>query len=585
MINGLKAIVCVACGLLVVAGGCDELSLNWLDDDDTIVASEPDVQEFPPHVANTVAQHAGLLGAGHMGVKGYGVVISLGKNGSAEIPPHLQEYLVEYMQKNLVGLHSAGTDDLPPMRILRDYDTAVVSVEGGIPPAAPEDTRFDVTVTALSGTGTRSLEGGVLVATELRLDTGQNDPGRLSKVWAMAGGPVLINPYVDPTDSQQQAQLRQGVIVGGGKVVRPLRISLQLYRPDYAIASAIMDRINQRFPGFDRVAVAKNASLVELKIPPEAEHDYEHFLRVILHLPMQVGPAVGEAHCRRLIAEMEKPDANHNRLALVLEGHGASVIPMLGALYESPLEGAAFYTARTGLRLGDRAAEDVILAFASRAGSPLQTAAIDLLGRHRRVLRSEGVLTALLDDSNNVVRYAAYEALRRRGSMAIVTLNVADQFEIDIVPSTQTPLVYAARSERPRIVLFGNDLSLGSPLFFNMPGDVVTMRAPDESPTISIWRRLPGREIYSDTFDVSFDVAEVIRTLGDRPQRNLDGGFDGLGLTYGQVVTILRRLCDEGHIPAEFILETPPAQRRLIQRAREAETRQVEAESLPTTDT
>jgi hypothetical protein len=552
---------------IATLAGCDRLaSMFKKDADGPKDEQERRRREFPLHIAGTISQHAGLLGGDALPVKGYGVVVGLGRNGSGEIPPRLSEYLTQYMLKNRVGLHSGGTGDLSPGRILRDPDTAVVEVRGFIPQAAMKDTRFDVVVTALAATGTRSLSGGVLMPTELHLDTGGNQLAGDRKVWAIAGGPLLVNPFIDITDSANAGKLREGMIVGGGKSARRRTINLQLYRPDYAQADLIQRRLNAQFPGVKRVANAKNSSLVELFIPPQVRGDHEHFLQLIRHLPMRTGPGIWEAHARELITEMQRPDVSHDGLALVLESHGRKAIPLISTLYDSSTDAAAFYAARTGIRLSDHNADDVIVKFALASGHPLQLKAIDVLGREETIIRSRWALAKLLHDDNDMVRVAAYESLDRRRSSEIVSFSVAGQFRLDIVPTDKTPMVYATRTKKPRIVIFGEALEVNRPVFFSTPDNLLTVNAEADSETLAVWRRLPVGDRVSETFRVSYDVPRLVRTLGDRPERDLQGNVKGLGLTYGQVIGAMYRLCKDGHIPARFVLEPTPGELKLIGR-------------------
>ena len=568
--NGFAVRVIV---ILVLAGGlagCEPFALNSSDKDKPKEQAKP--PELPLHIAGTLAEYAALGGRSRLPVQGYGLVVGLGGNGSREIPQHVRKYLIQYLLKNRERLREWGLAEITPSRVLQDLDTAVVRLRGSIPPAASQDSRFDVMVTALSATGTRSLDGGILVPTEMRLDVGDAHPGRGSKIWAIAGGPVMVNPFIDPTDRQQAAKLRQGVIVGGGVVARGRKVSLQLYRADFARSDQIQRLINARFPGVDRVARAKNASLTELTIPREVGGDQAHFLALVMHLPMHTGPRAWEIHARKLLAEMQKPDAAHEPLAMVLEAHGRKVLPVLSALYDAPVALAAFYAARTGVRLGDRQADDTIRRFAGSQGDPLQLAAIEVMGNIKGIVRADLALQELLDSENDMVRMAAYRALRRRGSVSVVTFNVGEQFNIDIVPSSRRPMVFATRTKDPRIALFGDNLAVAGPVFFNMPDDLVTVNAHEGSDALDVWRRLPGSDRISDTLKVSFELAELIQTLGGRPEPGADRKVRALGLTYGQIVAVLYRLCEQGHVPAKFILEPAPAEHEMLKRAKEAET-------------
>jgi len=569
MNNGLAVRVGIVVSLLVPALGCDRLSFSKDKDDEDALAARR--REFPLHVVNTVSQYAGLIGHGRVIVHGYGVVVGLGRNGSSEVPPHLERYLVQHILKSGTTGSFGERPNVTPSRILRDLDTAAVYVRGAIPAAAPKGTPFDVVVTALPATGTQSLEGGILMPTELRLDVGSFQPGEGSRIWGSARGPVMTNPFIDPSDRQERAKLREAVVVGGGVSHRDRNVNLQLYRADYARADQIQRRINAQFPGADRVANAKNSSLIELFIPPVARADREHFLELITHLPLQTGAVEWEVHTREIITEMNKDDAEHEALSLVLEAYGRKVLPMLSTLYDSPIDAAAFYAARAGARLGDNAASSVIIRFAEAQDHSHQLPGIETLGEARSLPQSERALRGLLDDPNDMVRIAAYEALRKRKSAYVISVPVGGQCVLDIVPTEGPPLVYATRTEHPRIVLFGHDQKLARPVFFTMPEELVTLNAEADDDHVAVWRKLPGRDRYSETFYVPFDVSALVRMLGERPERNLEGKVKGLGLTYGQLVSIMHRLCQERHIPASFVLQPDPVERELLKRVMEAD--------------
>ncbi|GAG09547.1 unnamed protein product, partial [marine sediment metagenome] len=266
-----------------------------------------------------------------------------------------------------------------------------------------------------------------------------------------------------------------GRVIGGGRVTRPRPIRLQLRRPDYSMADLIRRRIVERFDEeesilFADVAKARNRSVVELTIPPEYRDDYEHFLELVMHLPIQLSSGGWEGYARRIATEMEMPTSKHSDLALIWEAMGRQVIPVVREHYASRNPSISFYAARTGMRLGDRLAVEVILRFATSANSPYQVSAVEELGRHKRILRATPTLRRLIDDDNERVRIAAYEALRTRGDKSMVTcINISGQFGLDLVTTRRGYTVYATQTIDPRIVLFGREMMVRRPIFFEAP--------------------------------------------------------------------------------------------------------------------
>ena len=527
---------------------------------------EDDLQiEIPPHIVGTVREHVMLVGGGRMPVTGWGLVVGLGSNGSKVVPAHVRSYLVEQLSKANIGSTRHGTGTLSPERVLQDPDTTAVMLAGSIPFGAQRGTRFDVNVSALPQTGTRSLDGGHLMPTELRFAYGWVAvPGKGAKVFAMAKGRMFLDPYVNMSDSADAGKLREAWILGGGVVTRDRPIRLQLRDPDYQMVQRVRDRINERFGAGEKIANARNREMIELDVPPAWRKDYEHFLQLVMHLPLQSEPGQRERKINQLMRMLATGGAKHEELSLILEAMGREVEVKLRRLYSSRNRTAAFYAARTGLRLGDDLAGEILIRQAADAGSPMRIAAIDELARHPRILAATDMLQTMLDDRSAAVRVAAYEALRQRSDAARITrISVGREFDIDLVDSKTDAVIYATQSLEPRIVIFGRGVSVARPIYFSTPDELVTLNARDGQKKLTVYRKIQRTGKSSDPFEVDFKVQSLISTLGNRPVRGSGGKIKGLGLSYGQVVQVLRQMCDAHHIRARFVLQRPGVRQRI----------------------
>ena len=560
------------------------------------VSGSPNVGEntivVPTHQLGTVAQYARLVGSRLLPVRGYGVVGGLGKDGSSQIPPHLRNYLIQYLRRRDIGSRKAGLEDVPPERILRDMDTAIVEISGSIPSCAPKGKIFDVQIRAI-GSQVRSLDGGMLYEAELRLATGNvTAPDRGSKILATASGAVFVNPFIDETKVTELVKLRDGRVIGGGEAAASRPVRLQLLRPDFTRSAVIQRSINERFqrPGEPRVANAKDSNAVSITIPPEWRNDYLHFLDLVMHLSLQTAGGQWEKRARQVARAMTLPKANHDELSLVWEAMGRRAIPIISTHYADADPFISYYSARAGMRLGDMvAAPEVILRAAGSAGSPLRNEAIKELGRHSRYIRALPVLRKILDDSDDMVRVIAYESLRKLGrNTAVMTIPVGE-FYLDVVNSKRQDVIYATQSESSRIVLFGGDLAVMRPVYFSGLQNLLTVNATAADKYITMYRKVGTNGRISPAFKVAARVKSLIRALGDqaksgqgmlmvpdldpkgKPKRDSKGKIvykkadvKGLGFTYGQVVAILHRLCKQGSLvsgetsrPAKFVLQKP----------------------------
>ena len=554
--RGLHAAI-ILIGALAVSAGCESNQIKPVSR--SVRAS------LPPGIAETVAGYADLIGGNAMLVRGPGVVIALGDNGSAEIPSHLQKYLIKQMSKHKVGSHRAGMRRVPPSRILADKDTAVVVVSGFIPPAAPIGTRFDVRVEALPRTQTLSLVGGILMTTEMHMSmiTSVGSEAR-TKTLAHSRGAVFVNPFIDRAAEGVQARLRAGRVPNGGVVVKSRPVRLELRRADYRISRLIQRRINQRFGEGRKVAVAKTPSIIELKIPRSYRNNYVHFLNLVMHVYVSGPTGSEERYVRRLARDILLPTARHEDIALAWEAAGRHVLPIIRKLYVSPDPTVAFYSTRTGLRLNDTLAADVMIRIATHANSPFQIPAVEELGKARRFAQPLAMLKRMLSSKNELLKVAAYEALLKHGSRRVIRrYDISGQFTVDEVETEGDYAIYATVSGKPKIVLFGRNIPLNRPLFYCPKDEMVTMDASRTDRKVMVYRRIPGTQRQSDPFYVVPRVTDFIRTLGSRPIRGPDGNIEGLGLTYSQVVGVLYGLCKGEHIPAKFVLQRSDAMRRI----------------------
>lgn len=575
-------------GLLACLTGCDNAGLDR--------AALPKVV-VPPGVAGTVSQYAALVGGNEMPVKGYGIVVGLGQNGSAEIPDAIRKYLFQEMLKKGIASSSAGTGALTPTRMLKDKDTAVVVVSGRLPPAAPVGTKFDLYVESPPRTQTVSLDGGYLLPVDLRFAL----PASMvqfskSRPWADGKGEVFVNPFVAREKSGDHAAVRRGTIPNGGVVTRNKPIRLELRRPDVRMSHLIQRRLGQRFGGDEKVAIAKTPSLVELRIPRKWRNDYVHFLRLVMHVYLPGGAGADEQHARELARDILLPTARREDIALVWEAMGRPVLTVIRQLYTSDNPAAAFYAARTGLRLGDAMAVDSLLVLAQQANSPVQIPAVAELGRTKQFVQQAPTLRRMLSSQNELLRVAAYEALLKLGSITnIRRRGVSEHFVLDIVDTQRDYVVYATQTGQPKIVLFGRSMPIREPLFFSPGDELVTIvdtagkaagssskpigisltdsgteiseENEDANKTIMVFRRLPRGNRKSPPLNIAPLVEELIATLGRRPERGADGKVEGLGLTYCQVVGVLQGMCKAGHIPAKFVLQRAPAVQRIYSSA------------------
>ena len=189
-----------------------------------------------------------------------------------------------------------------------------------------------------------------------------------------------------------------------------------------------------------------------------------------------------------------------------------------------------------------------------------QLPAILELGKHNDYNESVGVLQKLLDDEKPNIRVAAYTALLDHGNSTLVTRTILpDGLKLDVVKTDKTYAIYAAGVLEPRIVLFGQDMKIKQDLFFETPDGLLRINARRNQQMFA-WRKLPrrnpGDRATSTEIVMSRKVSQFVTRLAEEPKLDSDTNkVKGLGLTYSQVISVLYRMCENGDIPATFVMK------------------------------
>lgn len=493
-----------------------------------------------------------------MRVRGYGLIVGLGKNGSADCPKPVYNKLIQSIYKQQQATSSVvGSRDVSPEKLIADLDTAVVIVQGEIPAAATRGTRFDVQVMAVPGTQTKSLSGGRLYTTELEVY--RELPSGLSivgQVLVRAGGPVLLNPFADAGAATQSIQL-EGTVVDGGLVLQDRRIRFVLSQPSYRNARTIESRINAQFPG-GKIADAVSPSFIQISVPPEYRDDPGHFLELVRSLYLNRDPQFEATRARELAAELVSQTSQHARIALCFEGLGRSATAVLDELYRHPKDHVSFHAALAGLRLGDDIAADRIAGHAEQPNGQFRFPAIRALGAAGSMASAALPLRRLLHDRDASVQIAAYEALVERQDRTIASRAIAgDNFLLDLIPTESNKFVYAKRTGSRRIAVFGDGIHCVPPVLYRAADGSVTINADAQAEELTILRTIVASGTTSPPIHAPLDVPRLIELLGGEAGADVNGKATGLGLDYGAVIRALYHLSEQHAVNAKFMLEQP----------------------------
>ena len=523
--------------------------------------------ELAPHLRGTILETVDVHGLEPAIIAGYGVVVNLDNTGRDDgIPSAVREAVLNTATIRGIGSqHTSGPlGSLSSVQFISDPRNTIVLVEGIVPPGARRGDRIDVRVTALDSNTTTSLARGVLWRTELYsgVVTPQS-PGERVNLAGQARGRLAVNPAYaleDPLqvkdDADAQASLRTAFIQDGGIFdgiqAADRVIILRLREPSWQLARAIEHRINLHFGDTQRrVAAAQDEGTVHLRLPSQFRGDWAHFVGLATTLFSSMNKQYAVERAEELIQVASDPATSPEDLegiSYALEGLGPVVLSKLLGLYSDPNPGVAFCAARAGAFLEDPSAVATLLRLAKEPGNPFGVPAALTLGKMWH--RTGGVvqhLHDLVNAQNQDVRIAAYRSLQLIEPQAVVSIPIGDaahgkQFYLDRVESRGSPVIWASRVGTPRLAVIGEVPRLAAGSLSAALGGRLTVSVGNDGNQATVFYR-PLNDNSASVY-IHPDVVELAATLGGESRP----GEIPVRLAYGDVIALLKRMCDEGQI-------------------------------------
>jgi hypothetical protein len=481
-------------------------------------------------------------------VEGIGLVGGLSGTGSASCPGALRQYLRRYiMAQTPVGGYSAD-------ELINSRNTAVVRLQGVIPPAPTKDAHFDVAVSLFPGSETTSLYGGWLYAAELRP---AGSGGVATRVLATVEGPV----FIDRIDNRQPS-LTEGWILGGGQVAGEYRGIITLRKGNYLLASRIRNRLNDRYG--PNTADALSPTVLGLRIPDEYRRRGLRFLAMVGATYLD-RPELANARANALVQRLAvSPDKESSEIALEAIGH--STLGKLGALLGASDEEVRLRAARCLLNLRDDRGFAVLRTIALDVNSQRRLEALQAIAAGATRNDAAVVARVLLRDRDPAIVLGAYECLRKADDLAIRREFVGRSFYVEQVAQSDYKGIYVARSGDPRIVLFGAPLQCRDNVFVESPDGMVVVNSRPGQGYVSVMRRRPGGRGIIGPLNTSFDLAVIIRALGGEPPGANEAGVPGLGVCYSDIVVLVQQMATKNMVAAEFRAGPLPNPGRIIKK-------------------
>jgi hypothetical protein len=131
---------------------------------------------------------------------------------------------------------------------------------------------------------------------------------------------------------------------------------------------------------------------------------------------------------------------------------------------------------------------------------------------------------------------------------------VAGDFYLEQITQTIYKAIFVSRSGQPRIVLFGAPIYCRKDIFVQSADGSITVDARAGQEYVTVIRKLPRRpDIPPIQLKSSFELSDVIRTLCESAiVGEGSASRPGLNVSYADAIYILKQMCEQGAVAAEF---------------------------------
>ncbi len=469
-------------------------------------------------------------------VEGIGLVGGLNGKGSSECPASIRQYLEQYALSELPEDEPLNINSL-----IDSLNTAVVVINGTMPVEDSGESYFDVKVTAYQGTQTVSLENGWLYHSDLK-DIGTF--GIKTDVLADVIGPVFTDQISDtPIDK------RTGYVLGGGKVITKYIIGFVLNTPDFELTNNIRNKLNFRF-GRNTARAAKEG-IIEISIPSKYQAHRGKFIELLkstyVYDVPENEPKRIEKHIQQIV---EHPESDEGELAL--EAMGNQCLSKLSILLGSPDEHVRLRAARCMLNLRSDDGMSILIEIALNKLSPYRIEALKAVTESGRPSDASSLAKELLKDSNFDIKLGAYEQLRKLNDSAIAIKPIASVFYIEQIEKISGKDIYVSRSGQPKIILFGSQINYNKGFTIKSAKDEISIESPADKDYVIVSRKFPNRPDLTGQIKCTYELSNIIQALCDSlPERGQETR-GGLGVTYSDMIALLKQMCDKGAVNAQF---------------------------------
>ncbi len=542
--------VSIFAAALTMVMGCQNIMWRGqnADNETTKLVNKPDAKG-PKYVADS----SSVWGMNFSKVEGIALVTQLEDTGSDPPPSWQRDRLLKEMQTH--NVKNAA-------KILASGSTSMAIVAANVPPGIRKGERFDVFVTTMPNSETRSLRNGFVMQTWLRAKVVLNGRPRDGHDAAIVKGRIQVKSLFEAGDDPTAENT--GYILGGGVALEDRTFGLAV-RDDFSkslkTAVAVSRAINTRFTTYDEtgkvnVATAKNNRRIELLVPDEYRHNIGRYVRVIVNIAYQETPEQRLERMDQLERELSEP-ALAQIAALRLEAIGRDAIPALKRALQNDDTEVRFYAAESLAYLDEPEGSDILKQAAEKLPDYRWHALTALTSSEE--LNAGSALSDLLHTDNAECRYGAFRAMLARSPQDPMMAGdwLPGEFFLHVVPSTGSTMIHFSMQDRAEIVVFGGNVPVAENFIYIENGLTIQAKSGD---SVELIKYLPGEG--ETKLKCTNSVAEVIRSMAK------------LGCGYATMLAMCKDAQKAQTLNCRMVINRVPKSERLY--AREGSTEELE---------
>jgi flagellar basal body P-ring protein FlgI len=535
----VRRVMCALLTAAVLANGCSGPILRPQSPEARIdLPPMPDVRY--------VSGYTHPYGMNYIKAEAVSLVTGLAGTGSDPPPTPQRAALLDEMKRREVA---------NPNDVLASGNTSMVLVRVFLRPGIQEGDRVDVEVRAPTGSETTSLRNGWLLATRLSEMAVLDQQIREGHVYALAEGPVLVDPSADPKSNPALAT--RGRVLSGAVCTKSRSLGLVISHQHQSIrvSQEIAHAINRRFFTFiggrkQGVATPKTNEYIDIAMHPRYRDNIARYMQVLRSVAIDESATALQS--RMLFLEQQLND------------------PLTSATSAMRLEAIGDDQAKQVLRQGLAANDREVQFYAAEALAYLDdTAAVGALShvaRHEPSFRVNALaalsamddataydaLRSLLEVKSAETRYGAFRALwaMNKHDPFLHDQKLSPQFHYYVLDVPGPDMVHVTQSHLPEIVLFGKDQRLQLPLMLDAGKSILVNGMKGDKITVSRF----ASNAEPEQRQVSASVDEVIRAIV------------ALGGTYPDVVQALQQAKSDGALVSRFEVDALPEPGRAYDR-------------------